>query len=392
MFNSRDQISQQLRLAVENNEQETVARLLENKDISQQPDEKGDTPLHIAARNGNPEIVRLLLKSNADRTSKNSKGFTPILMALKFHTGQWQEVVKEFALYPDKDDEGYYSIAITNLAAVGSLDEIILALLSAGTKPHHFAVYNGSHKPYSEMDWVVQYGNLKLFQSFLNHNYNPYTTECRKMPKKEDNLFLDHSAFSLALELKQDDIVNACLEMKGAQVLVIKDFIRQLEKYSKETIFGHEDRARSLVEDLKKTIKGNSCHFADAVSMITKANNVYKKGAAITISKKLPRYTQPTKNQNKDGYNIIIESCEKVFRLLLLKQVAITEDTFQDQDSKPTIVIKEKPHSPLKAKGIFALPAVPKPLLTDDDDDSELLNNPEPVKRVEIGNGKTRWR
>ncbi len=333
MFRSDNPQVLALREAVKSNNLEKVKKLLE-QNVPQTADGNGNTPLHLAAKRRSVPIVRLLLANKADRNAKNRDKYTPILSVFDTDDGEWSwknlnETIEEFASYPDKNNKGLYSAAITLLAKKGDWGfDAIERLYEEKTQPSHFAVKSDDmyQRNYSEMDWLIKNNKLKFFRKLLDFGCNPYDTQVASGSPR-----LDHSAFGLAIELERDGFVLACLlkNSKEAEAPAIKEFIRQLEQYIRQTIFDHKKRAKTLVAALKTTLtlgKENSidsCDFSKAESMITAANNVFKLNVTIRINRELPsyHYTQPAKNRTiRDDYNIIIERCANIFSLCLLNQ------------------------------------------------------------------------
>jgi ankyrin repeat protein len=70
-----------LHIAVENNYEDIIKFLLENKADVNVKDNEGNTPLHIAIKKGNYFVIKELIKFGADKNAKNNKGETPLDLA-----------------------------------------------------------------------------------------------------------------------------------------------------------------------------------------------------------------------------------------------------------------------------------------------------------------------
>ena len=77
------QLQARLRTAASNGLADLVGKIIGSLNGSvDEPDESGNTALHLAAKSGYPEIVRMLLKQGADVRKSNEHGETPLNMAV----------------------------------------------------------------------------------------------------------------------------------------------------------------------------------------------------------------------------------------------------------------------------------------------------------------------
>lgn len=104
------------------------------------PDEGGDTPLHIAAYHGNLPAVRLLIRHSAETTNVNAEGFTPQDLAegrRMWHVANYLTAQRE-----QEEDKANAELEIRNIVRKCNLDQAnllkatgVAQLLNLANKP-----------------------------------------------------------------------------------------------------------------------------------------------------------------------------------------------------------------------------------------------------------------
>jgi hypothetical protein len=120
---------QQLLIAAQNGNDETVKALLAQGASVDTKDIVGSTPLILAAGNGHEDVCKLLLTHNAQVDAKNNYGFTPLMCAsLNDHEDVCKLLLTHNAQVDAKDNAGSTPLI---LAAINHYEDVCKCLIDA---------------------------------------------------------------------------------------------------------------------------------------------------------------------------------------------------------------------------------------------------------------------
>ncbi|MBN1610315.1 MAG: ankyrin repeat domain-containing protein [Polyangiaceae bacterium] len=127
-----------------------------------QPDRRGNAPLHYAALRGQSAMVQLLLHARADVRLRNREGYSPLdLSVLEGHSR-----VVTLLLDAGSPVEGQRARGLSplHLAAFAGHERIVALLLLRGADPHHRDEGRGGHTP---LHYAAQEGHWRVVERLL---------------------------------------------------------------------------------------------------------------------------------------------------------------------------------------------------------------------------------